>query len=307
MRASLLSVLLFTLLIASCEVYPQDDYEEFYIVESYLVANRQLPHVRLSTTAPADAYYDFENEAIGSANVEVRLLSGGQNSAVEQSFSYTLLEPGIYYPDGRHKVLPARVYELNITFPDSDDRISAFTVVPDSFQIQGGVRDTIIYQSSEQLEITLSPSSYPGRQNIFIFNALSMNPTVENLTPLYFDFYDDEDDEEEKEDLLETFQNNSSGIINEGNFDLNPDGSLTVDYPWVGFAYYGDNLLVSNTIDDNIYDFRRSQQVQLGGSTLSPGEIQNAIYHVEGGIGVFGAIASDTIRTFIKRNPDLEF
>jgi len=44
-----------------------------------------------------------------------------------------------------------------------------------------------------------------------------------------------------------------------------------------------------------MYDFLRSQSVQTGGSTLSPGEIQNIDYNVEGGIGIFGSMASDTI------------
>jgi hypothetical protein len=66
-------------------------------------------------------------------------------------------------------------------------------------------------------------------------------------------------------------------------------------------AFYEDNLIVANTIDDNVYDFIRSQETQLGGSTLSPGEIQNVIYNIEGGIGVFGALASDTVQVYIKR------
>lgn len=49
-----------------------------------------------------------------------------------------------------------------------------------------------------------------------------------------------------------------------------------------------------------MYDFVRSESVQLGGSTLSPGEIQNVITHVEGGLGIFGSLASDTIQTYIK-------
>ncbi|SMO97768.1 DUF4249 family protein [Gracilimonas mengyeensis] len=301
---NLLTLLLITAAAAlvSCETYPQDDYEEYYVVEAYLVADRQLPHVRLSKTVPADEVYDFSQAAINNANVAIQLLESGPESTVEQTYSYSfsMQNPGIYWADVSHHVLPSRTYRLHITFPDSDDEITATTIIPGGFDILEGVRDTIVYQSSEQLEITVSESSYPGRQNIFIFNALSDNPVAENLTPVYFDFYEDGDEDPED---LELFANNSSGIINEGNFEKNPDGSITIDYPWIGIAYYGENKIVANTLDDNIYDFIRSQEVQLGGSTLSPGEIQNVIYNIEGGIGVFGALASDTVETFVKRNP----
>ncbi len=121
---------------------------------------------------------------------------------------------------------------------------------------------------------------------------------VENLTPFYAQLLEDSDTPEE--DLF-LFSNNSSGILNEGNFEPNDDGSITIQYPWVGIAFFGENQIVANTIDDNVYDFVRSQQVQLGGSTLSPGEIQNVIYHIDGGIGVFGSLASDTVKTTVRR------
>lgn len=289
-------------LIISCNVYPQDDYEEFYVVESYLVANRQLPQVRLSTTVPADEVYDFEEAAVNNAIIEVRLLANGPESSVEQSFTYSNAEPGIYQPDQNHAVIPGRTYQLHISFPGSNDVITAQTIIPGSFEILGGVAESVVYQSTQQLEITLSESSYPGRQNIFVFNAISFEPDAEDLTPFYSDVFQDSDDPEEDITLL---SNNSSGIINEGNFEVNPDGSVTVKYPWIGIAFYGLNDIVANTLDDNVYDFVRSQQVQLGGSTLSPGEIQNVIYHVDGGIGVFGSLASDTVTTNVERNPNL--
>ncbi|MBO6586043.1 MAG: DUF4249 family protein [Gracilimonas sp.] len=289
-------------LITSCNVYPQDDYEELYVVESYLVANRQLPQVRLSTTIPADEVYDFEEAAVNDAIIEVRLLANGPESSVEQSFTYSNAETGIYQPDQNHAVIPERTYQLHISFPGSNDVITAHTIIPGSFEILGGVAESVVYQSTKQLEITLSESSYPGRQNIFVFNAISFEPDAEDLTPFYADVFRDSDDPEEDLTLL---SNNSSGIINEGNFEVNPDGSVTVKYPWIGIAFYGVNDIVANTLDDNVYDFVRSQQVQLGGSTLSPGEIQNVIYHVDGGIGVFGSLASDTVTTNVERNPNL--
>jgi hypothetical protein len=286
------------LILSSCDPYGQDEYEEYYIVESYLIANALLPQVRLSTTVPADAFYDFENAAISDADIQIQLLESGPESALEQSWEYRLDTPGIYLPETDHNVIPGRTYKLDITLPVTSERITSTTTVPEAFEIIGEVQDSIVYQSTEQLEFTLSESSYPGRQNIYVFNAVSLQPFSENLTPFYAELLSNSDDPEED---LEEFANNSSGIINESGFEFNPDGSATVQYPWIGVAFYEDNLIVANTIDDNVYDFIRSQETQLGGSTLSPGEIQNVIYNIEGGIGVFGALASDTVQVYIKR------
>lgn len=293
-----LTLLLFSLiLITGCESYSQNDYEEFVVVESYQVGGRQLSQVRLSLTAPADEFYNFNEQALTNADVTVHLLAGGPNSAVEQSFTYETEAPGIYTATDSHLVIPEKTYMLEVTFPDRNEELSAFTTIPGDFEITGTVKDSVVYQSSDQLDITVTPSAYPGRQSVFVFNTISLQPEVSNLTPFFLDAYENGDEE------VEFYAKNSSGIINEGNFDENPDGTFTLKYPWIGIAFYEDNLLVANTIDDNIYDFFRSQQVQLGGSTLSPGEIQNAIYHVSGGIGIFGSLASDTARTYIKR-PD---
>ncbi|MAO66198.1 MAG: hypothetical protein CL666_14480 [Balneola sp.] len=294
----LLIPILLSSLLVSCELYPQDDYEEYYVVESYMMANNPLPNVRLSTTAPANELYEFEEFAVNNANVEVRLLETGANSSVVEQFTYSNLAPGIYWADQNHRIKPTRTYQLHISFDDSDQVITAHTTIPDTFRIMPGTPETVTYQSEEQLELTLTKSFYPGRQNIYVFNVITQEPSAESLTPLYADLFSDS--EQPEEDLI-LLSNNSSGIINEANFQDNQDGTITLSYPWIGIAFYGVNNIVANAIDDNVYDFVRSQQVQLGGSTLSPGEIQNVIYHVEGGLGVFGSLATDTVTTFVSQ------
>ncbi|MEQ9265028.1 MAG: DUF4249 family protein [Balneolaceae bacterium] len=294
MRKSLIPFFIFVIAYLGCDIYPQDEYEEFYVLESYIVANRNISQVRLSTTAPAFDFYSFENTAVSGATVELRLLDVN-GSGTDSTFAYSMDTPGIYTPNVPHSVLPSRTYQLFVTIPNGSavDEVSATAIVPGDFTVVAGVQDTLVYQSSEQLEVTLSASSYPGRQNVYIFNTISENPIIENLTPLYADFFDDDDD-------LEDFAETSSGLLNEGNFTQNNDGTVTVRYPWLAVAFFGDNRVVATTVDDNIYDYVRSADVQLGGSTLSPGEIQNVLSHVEGGIGLFGAMASDTIPTFIR-------
>ncbi len=296
MKANILTILSLLILLAACEVYNQDTYEEYYVVESYLVANRQLPQVRVSTTAPVDDFYAFSRFAVTDAEVQIRLLNEN-GTDIDEVFVYANDTAGIFQPLATHKVLPARSYQLYVNVPSSAAEITATTIVPDTFKVVSTVLDTLVYQSTEQLEITVSESTYPGRQNIFIFNTLALEPTLENLTPVYADLFFDDDEDMDLSELTNT----SSGLLNAANFTINQDQSITIRYPWIAVAFYGDNKLVATTVDDNVYDFVRSESVQLGGSTLSPGEIQNAITHVKGGLGIFGSLASDTIQTHIKR------
>ena len=226
------------LIVGGCDLYPQDDYKEFYVVESYLVADMELPALYLSTTAPVSSEYNFEDTAISAAIVEVRLLQTGIGSAIEQTFTYQLDSPGVFVSTVAHNVLPTRTYQLHITIPSTSEEIIGHTTIPDSFTAANTIPNSVEYQSENQIEVVIPASNSNARQNYFIFTTLALEASVENFTPVYGDF---------------------------------------------------------------IYDFLRSQSVQLGGSSISPGEIPNVIYNIEGGIGVFGSIAADTIQTNITR------
>lgn len=288
-----------TFLIVGCELYTQDEYEEQYVVESYLVANRPLPHVRVSHTLPVEEEYLLENAAINDAAVTISLLD--ENGNPEATYHYLPRgEYGAYIPAAPAVVLPGRRYKLHVDLPAGDE-VTAQTLVPASFKIDDDQVDTSIpYQSEDQLEIVIrGENGSADRQAYFVFtvNVTDQYRDPAYLTPLYDDLVNEQDAN------IANLYVNSSGIVNEENFDENPDGTLSVRLPWLGVAFYGLNDIVTNTIDDNMYDFLRYQSAQGGGSTLPPGEIQNIKYNVEGGIGIFGSMASDTVRVYIERQP----
>jgi archaellum component FlaG (FlaF/FlaG flagellin family) len=286
------------LLLASsgCESYPQDDYEELVVVEAYAIANSILPVVRVRTTTPADQFYDEAESAISGANVQLVLLdeSGDDKEIFEYRFSTA--NGGLYLPvNHTHRVLPNRTYRLDIDFNDRSEVIRATTTIPDQFEIISDVGETVVYQSENQLEITISETKKREDQQVYVFSTIASDPVVENLTPFYRANYDN--DNIEIDDVII----NSSGLINEGNFDRNPDGTITLRFPWIGVAFYGENQIVTALVDKNLVQLVRSQEVQLGGSTLSPGEIPNLTYNIEGGIGIFGSISTDTVTTNFVR------
>jgi hypothetical protein len=147
-----------------------------------------------------------------------------------------------------------------------------------------------VYQSAVQFEFNLTRSFYPGRQNIFIASSIALRPDTYSLTPFWADLDGDPDQ----------YIQVSSGLINEGNYTVNPDNTIDLKYPWIGIAYYGPNELHIYAVDDNIYDYYRSLQTQgAGGGSLSPGQIENVLWNVEGGIGLFGARAGVSVEVFV--------
>ena len=283
------------MLIAGCELYEQDEYRELVQVESYLVAGRQLPVVRVTRTLPIDREYTFQDAALSGAIVSISLLD--ENGETEEVFPYgTGAAGGIYTPlNETHTVVPRRSYRIDVAFNNRDEQLTAVTTVPDQISVINEVRQSVVYQSEEQLEIILAPTVQTQSQNVFVFDALAQNPTFESLTPFYLAAVSDGDAE------IEDFFSNSSGLINEGNFDIMDDGTIFLNFPWIGAAFYGETTVVTNSVDQNLAELLRSQEVQLGGSTLSPGEIPNLRYNIDGGIGVFGSISSDSVVTNFLR------
>lgn len=292
-----ISLFLFSLILISlygCDIYEQDDYTEFVVLEAYAIANRALPDVRLSNTIPAMEEYNFTDAALTEASVTVTLLN--KDGSVQQDFEYRQQAAGVYRSlDRNHLVEAGRTYRIDITFSDRQDILSARTTVPRQFEILSDVAESYVYQSENQLELLLTATESDARQNIYVFNTLAREPSIENLTPFYKDAVENRDAE------LTEFLNNSSGLINEGNFEILEEQTIQLRFPWIGVAFFGENAVVTNSVDQNLADLVRSEELQLGGSTLPPGEIPNLIYNVEGGIGVFGSIATDTVITRFVR------
>lgn len=291
------ALLLFGILLfaSACDpINGPEDYREMIVIEAYLATGKTLPNIRISTTLPADEEYDFQKAAVNGASVRV-LLAAEENGEPEEVFPYGQLDSGFYISRNEtHMVIPNRTYVLEVEV-SGHPKIEATTVIPDTFHITESEPEKLVYQSEEQLEVTLSPNNNPGRQNIYVFTTIAEETKMENLTPFYRGLVENEDRE------LESLFKNSSNLINAESFDMNEDGSINLLFPWLGVAFFGPNKIVANSLDPNISDFLRSQNVQLGGSTLSPGEIPNAIYHIDGAIGVFGSVSSDTLSVYIEQ------
>jgi len=277
---NLVTLATLALVFVSCDTYKQDDFVEQYVIEAFLTSGEPFPPILLSKTLPLNQPYIFEDAAI--SNARVRVLLQAQDGGIEQEFLFTESEnAGIYTAvDESALVLPGRRYHLRIDqLRHENEEIKATTFVPGALSVIGTNADTLAYQGALQFEITFDQGFYPGRQNVYVATSLALDPENYSLTP----FWAGQDGEEGE------YIRVSSGLVNEGNYELNEDGSLTLKYPWIGIAYFGPNELSVFAVDTNIFDYIRTVNIQGGGSTLSPGQIENVLWNVDGGIGVFGS------------------
>ncbi|MEZ4700486.1 MAG: DUF4249 family protein [Rhodothermales bacterium] len=288
MTRHLLTLILLSLA-AGCDSYRQDDFEPEYVVESYLIAGEALPALRLSTTASIEHAYAFETQGVRGATASISLLDG---AGIAERYPLVEISPGLYEPvDNDVVVLAGRRYALGVTTPDGT-QIQAQTLVPGDFDLFPPASDTIVYRQQATFTVDVTESAYPGRSAIYILK-LHASDTTGALTPLYQGWLDDEI--VTREELID----NNSGILNEANFEPVGDGRLRIVLPWIAVAFFGENEVVVDAIDDNLFDFIRTRE---DNGTRPLGELENPVDHVDGARGIFGSLARRQMPVYI--HPD---
>lgn len=186
-------------------------------------------------------------------------------------------------------VVPKATYRLVAEVP-GEGRVTATTRVPGRIEIVSAENVRTVFQNNEQPSLTITRNGVPGRQDRFVFTvtslldfeALSEEELTVHLTPFYADAWDPD------EEPISELRVNAAPVLNEANYDVNPDNTITIDLPWIAVAFFGRNRTAINVLDDNYYDFLRSRQAQQSGT---PGEIPNVLDRVEGGTGLFASYA----------------
>lgn len=292
-----LTVSCLLLLLPACDLTgPETADEPNYVVESYQVAGEVLSPVYLSRTASLEESYDFSDLAISGARMQVERLTG--EGAVDQTVTYRELagSAGVYVPEDSATVQPLTRYRLTARLPDADHLIEAETTVPDTFSVLSTSADTVAYQGGEQLFVRFTRSKYPGRQEVFQYTSEAARPWISRLTPFYRDVAPSDSLE-----MVQEYRKTSSPLVNGANYGTASDPVISLRMPWLMFAFYGPNEIRTQAVDENLYDFLRSQAVQQGGpTTLGPGEIPSILEHVDGGTGVFGSYARVSVRVYVR-------
>lgn len=286
----------FLLLLSGCDISTSTPDPEV-VVEAYLQANAPLDSVFLTRVVAADETFD---PTAGISDADVQITQVAPDGTPVQTFVYEEAWDGKYAPvDAADvRVQPRHTYQLRVLVPGGAP-ITASTTVPGAIEIVRAENVDVVYQGPQQPSLTVTRSESGRRQNVFVFTTTSQldfsrpdDSLRAQLTPFYADAIEDD---QSARDLRVT----SSGLLNEGNFTVNPEGTITIDLPWLAVAFYGANETAISAVDDNLFDFLRTQQAQQGG--LAPGEIPNVRDPIEGGAGVFGSYARATQAVVIRR------
>jgi hypothetical protein len=282
--------------LSGCDSGVSSDHEDEVVVEAYLVANEAAPTVWLSRSIALGSTFNAQEAALSGATVVVH--EKNEAGATVRSIPYleSADEPGAYVPTTTEVIRGGATYRLEVDAGAEYGMVTAETTVPANFELIAPSTEEIAYKDPEQYSMLVTRDDSPGAQNVFVFTMEAQDPTIYNLIPAYFEFIFDEDieDIDSVEWTLEDFEDilvYSSPPISEGNYEVFEDGTLRVKLPWFAVAFYGPLKVTMTMLDSNLFDFQRYQQVQQGGSTLSPGEIPNVLDHIENGRGLFASTA----------------
>ncbi len=265
------------------------------VVDALLIVDHPLPDLFVRQTVAPGVRYTDAVSAVTDAHVEVR-----QGAQV---FRYRT-DPdslGRYLPPERPPpVMPNTAYALTVRSEGREAR--ATTRTPGRFQIREVVlldeetlevrqrlrtfidgadqvftapENQVVYRDG-RLEIRFQPIDVPGYQ----VGIISLDRNSERVL---------EDDFLEEEDYEERERQASSPAF------VAPDGKLPM--PWFVVSFAGRHMIRVYALDKNWFDFARSSpEYQDGGfGGLAGDNFERPLFHVAGGIGLFGSASVDSL------------
>ena len=295
------------LVVGGCDSEGDTSFRTQVAVEAYQIVDAPLAPVYLTRTAAADQPYRPSSAAITDAVVSVSLLDA--SGSVERRVAYRLANAsqGRYEAVGTAPaVQPLRTYRLDAVVPGQAAPVTAQTLTPGRFRILASSPLNVAYTpllTNNVATFTVSRPTFPGKSASFVFTSESLLPApgLDDVVPFLRSILDRNGDGTpdfrepqnagDNKATFEDFRTGSSPVLNEANYTTNGDGSLTIDLPWITVLFFGDLRVSTSALDDNLYDYLRSQAVQQGGTGLSPGEVPNLLARVQNGTGIFGSLS----------------
>lgn len=266
------------------------------VVDALLVVDRPAPELRLTQTLPPREPFSLEAASVNDATIIVR----HGTEAIH------------YLPDGRGLgtyrpvesvlIAPSAQYTLEVRVPDGRQAF-AETKTPERMG-----KTVWVVLDEESLEVTRTMRTYAELGDSVYFAPENQLVYLEGLPEVRFTKIDvpayhiglsslDLDSELVintdwlSEDQLADIERSVSSPPLEAT-----DG--TVKMPWFAIAFAGRYQVRVSAMDTNYFDLIRSTPQFSGGGSFG-GEAGDAferpIFHVQGGIGLFGSAAVDTM------------
>lgn len=278
------------------------------VVDGVLIVRRPLPAIRVTHTLPANEAWTPARAAERGASVAVTFDSLGALGRVE--YEEDLDRPGQYRPSRSSIVRASTRYRLNVRLADGRE-LGAETTTPELLS----VREWLLLDSDLEIRRTLrsfeelGDTVYAAPENRLVYQdgllearfdrpaGTAYQVGLSSLDPgsplvIDADFLSDED-------LAELEREVSSPP-----FDA---ADAYVRLPWFAIFFEGRYKIRVCSIDRNWYDIVRSVP-ELGGDQgsfggLSGDQTDTALFHVRGGIGLFGSGSIDSVGITILPRP----
>ncbi|MFI5202557.1 MAG: DUF4249 family protein [Candidatus Kapaibacterium sp.] len=275
----LLAMTVILIVFSGCDNPIQTVYTEQLVVDGFIYANEPIDSIVLHRTTPFGDYYDDLDYAVDSAQVTITV----------DGVAHTLLPTGLkgryYLPASDLVVQGGRTYFLSVTARNNQTggvySATSMTTVPmpihltglaDSVHGQTFILDTNNLGSFVFL-VTAGPGGGADQRYLLSITALDTN-----AGRIRFQSGRNSTDTTVPERVR------YSGVATGPTILVRPQF----------FSYYGPNLVTFYSIDTNWADYQR-QVIGRGGTDYQP-----SLNHIDGGIGVFGSAARDTVTIFIK-------
>lgn len=278
------------------------------VVDGILLVDRPFPPVFLRRARAADVLYDDASSALSGATLSIA------DGSLALTYSEDPLNAGKYLPGSSPPIVRAETeYTLDVLLPGGA-RLAARTTTPPQFDVTDWVileetslelrRDLRtydelgdgVYDAPENqvtyleglLEARFTPPGGLGRYQVGISSLDEGSPFV-----IDGDFLDDED--------FENFERHVGSPALEA-----ADGFVRL--PWFAIFFEGRHRVSVFSVDQNWFDLLRSEPHLTGAAGPAVGanagdEFERPIFHVDGGIGLFGSASVDSIGFRILPRP----
>ena len=306
-------MVLLLLALAACS--PERADEEFFapggagvpVIDAMMVVGKPYPNVYVTETLLPNQPFSYEAAGVTGATVTI---SFGTTNPATMNYVGRSDPPGRYVPELSVLVAPGRNYRLTVTMPDGRV-VTSETTTPDRID----VREWVLLDSSGQtvMQRLSTFADFPGDEdtlytvpeNQLTFNqgllevrledqaAIGYLVGLQSLDPgseLLIDasFLDEED--------LDNFTRNNQSPPFEANQNY-------LRAPWFAIYYEGRYKVRVFKMDRNWYDLARTDPILGAGGFGFGGEAGDntvpPLFHVEGGVGLFGSMSSDSVGFYV--------
>lgn len=277
---NILTILIISLTLSSCEDPAPSDYLPQYFVEGIIIANEPIQDIKLLKTQPVQESFDYEKALVRDA--KVRISGDGRDFDL-------IIDPkgemGYYYPDTSYKVKPNTTYRLNIETKDGT-KLSGETNVPPTTKW--------IKRSSNPLQYPKDSLNLPATESIaweYVPNFYFYIISIKNLDTLEYGKYLDPPTQEKNR---RTFRLNARETryydLTSWAFIANNETSVV----WSVFKWFGLHETAVYVPD---WNFTR-WYLQV----FAKGQYDPLLGSIKGGIGTFASASVIRDTVFLLKN-----